>query len=50
MATASERKAKEREAKRAAGFVRVEAWVPVERVDFVRMAIAVAASKEATDP
>ncbi len=39
MTPANERKAKERKAKRDAGLVRVEAWVPADKVAAVRAAI-----------
>lgn len=40
MTPASERKAKERQAKRDAGLVRVEVWVPREMVETVKQAVA----------
>lgn len=40
MTPASERKAKERQAKRDAGLVRVEVWVPRDMVEVVKQAVA----------
>lgn len=40
MTPASERKAKERQAKRDAGLVRVEVWVPRDMVETVKQAVA----------
>lgn len=40
MTPANERKAKERKAKRDAGLVRVEVWVPREMVETVKQAVA----------
>ena len=40
MTPANERKAKERQAKRDAGLVRVEVWVPREMVETVKQAVA----------
>ena len=36
MASAAERKTKEREAKRAAGLVKVEVWVPADQADKIK--------------
>ena len=40
MPPANERKAKERQAKRDAGVVRVEVWVPRDMVEGVKQAVA----------
>ena len=40
MTPANERKAKERQAKRDAGLVRVEVWVPRDMVEVVKQAVA----------
>lgn len=40
MTPANERKAKERKAKRDAGLVRVEVWVPADKAEAVRAVIS----------
>ena len=40
MTPTNERKAKERQAKRDAGLVRVEVWVPRDMVEVVKQAVA----------